>query len=322
MNSIFARNVPKAYSETLIKMRMWAEHEESRNGPVLSSPHPVFLEIYNPMQRVLFDPVRNANPFFHVMEWVWMLSGSNDVRWIEQFNKGFRNYADPGTDILHGAYGHRWIAHFGRNQIQIVADMLKADPGTRRAVMGMWDPRHDLANHSDLPCNTSIMFRFTEEDGLCMTVINRSNDLIWGMLGANSVHMTFLHELMSHMTGLSMGSYRVFTNNLHVYRNMPRFDEIWETYAAVDEYGENCQPYVLLRGNETYEDLVSDCLAITSVDVKHDCKTAWAGCVAAPMMAAYLNKDMDDAFVELIEAQDWRLACEQWLERNRKSESV
>lgn len=319
MNSMFARNVPKAYSEAIIKMRMWAEEEDSRNGPVMTSPAPVFLEIYNPMQRVLFDPVRNANPFFHVMEFVWMITGSNDVRWIEQFNKGFRGYADPDTDTMHGAYGHRWLLHFGHNQIQRVADMLIQDASTRRAVISMWDPRVDLSSHNDLPCNTSLMFRFTEEDGLCMTVINRSNDLIWGMLGANAVHMTYLHELMCHMTGLAMGAYRVFTNNLHVYKNMPNYENIWKTYASDDRYArDGCDPYPLLRAGETYAGLVEDCLNIVAGDSYAQCKTHWGGDVAAPMCAAYLNKDMDDHFVELIQATDWRIACLEWLERNRK----
>lgn len=315
MNTIWATNIPQAYTEAIIKLRTWGEEEESRNGPVITSQDPVLLSITNPRERVLFDKTRNCNPFFHVMETVWMFSGSNDVRWIEQFNKGFREFADRNTNILHGAYGHRWIKHFGCNQIQAVGDLLKSEPTTRRAVISMWDPRNDLSNHSDLPCNTSIMFRKVQGD-LDMTVVNRSNDLIWGMLGANAVHMTYLHELISHISGIPMGLYKVFTNNLHIYKNMPNFEPIWETRVPDDPYlNATMETYPLLVGHETYTQLVGDCARLIANE-DADWETFWGANVVAPMYDAYMarleGRDGRDE-VSDIAATDWRLACENYI---------
>lgn len=312
MNVIYGRNIPQAYTEAIIKMHIWGEEETSRNGPVITSPEPVLLHITNPMERVLFDKNRNANPFFHVMEFVWMMAGSNDVKWIEQFNRKFRDYADPGTSTIHGAYGYRWINHFGRNQIQRVADILKDDSTSRRAVMGMWDPRVDLDSHADIPCNTSIMFRVIS-GALDMTVINRSNDLIWGMLGANAVHMTYLHELIAFMAGLKMGFYKVFTNNLHIYREMQNFEVIWGSWAPDDPYGkEGIVPYKLLWPGETYEMLVSDCLALVADEHVREIQTNWGKAVAWPMKMAYQQR-LEGApgmfHIGMINALDWRLAC-------------
>jgi thymidylate synthase len=314
MNVIYANNIPQAYAEAIIKLRTWGEEEESRNGPVIISQDPVLLQINNPRERVLFDKVRNANPFFHVMEVVWMLAGENDVKWIKQFNRRFRSYADPGTDSIHGAYGHRWITHFGKNQIQMVGDMLRNDRTTRRAVIGMWDPRVDLSSHPDLPCNTSIMFRVVA-DQLNMTVINRSNDLIWGMLGANAVHMTYLHELVSFISGIPMGLYRVFTNNLHIYTEMPNFMKIWATTVPDDPYKDthDCKPYALLWPGEQYEDLVADCVNLISENYRPgDLRTNWVKAVAWPMKMAYQNRlsgGDGHYYVSQINAIDWRLAC-------------
>lgn len=326
MNVIYANNVPQAYTEAIIKLRIWGEEEESRNGPVITSQDPVLLQIQRPTERVLFDKVRNANPFFHVMEFVWMMSGSNNVKWIEQFNKKFRDYADVGTDVIHGAYGHRWLHHFDRNQIQVVGDTLRNDPTSRRCVMGMWDPRVDLSPHNDLPCNTQIMFRAISQGSksrhaLDMTVINRSNDLIWGMLGANAVHMTYLHELVAWIAGMSVGLYSVFTNNLHIYKNMPNFDDIWATRVPEDDYRRlDIKPYPLLSRNETYADLVNDCINLIDVDIENEPaftpQTFWVRNVAWPMRKAYYERLLGNSgkeWISDIQATDWRLSCENYV---------
>lgn len=323
MNIIYAQNIPQAYTEAIIKLRTWGEEEESRNGPVITSQDPVLLSITNPKERVLFDKTRNANPFFHVMEIVWMLAGENDVRWIEQFNRGFRGFADTGTDTLHGAYGHRWLKHFGKNQIQAVADMLRTDPTTRRAVIAMWDPRVDLSSHNDLPCNTQIMFRVVQ-GVLDMTVINRSNDLIWGMLGANAVHMTYLHELVSFISGIPMGLYKVFTNNLHIYKNMPNFEAIWDTRVPEDAYRGSlaAKTYDLLWPGEKYEWLVEDCLNLIAERRPGGLLCNWSKAVAWPMKMAYQNRlsGGDGAYyIAQINAEDWRLACHNYVAIRREN---
>jgi hypothetical protein len=60
--------------------------EPSRNGPVRVSPYPVVTTYANPAERVLFSPMRDANPFFHLFEALWMLAGRNDLPWLVQFN--------------------------------------------------------------------------------------------------------------------------------------------------------------------------------------------------------------------------------------------
>ena len=145
-----------------------------------------------------------------------MLSGSNNVDFPASFAKQIREYSDDGT-TLNGAYGFRWRYYWDYDQLEQIIYMLKNDSTTRRAVLSMWDPQHDLEYDSvDTPCNTHIYFR-TVGGRLDMTVCNRSNDLVWGMLGANIVHMSILQEYIANATGLPVGTYHQFTNNLHVY---------------------------------------------------------------------------------------------------------
>jgi hypothetical protein len=319
--SITGTNAPEAYTEALNAMRIHGTAEESRNGPVLTIQAPVYLTIEWPDQRVIADPLRNANPFFHVMEAIWMFAGSNDVRWLEQFNKRYRNYADRNSDIIHGAYGHRWRKHFGRDQIQRVAELLERDPTTRRAVLGMWDPTGDLDDHPDLPCNTHILFRSTNT-GLDMTVVNRSNDLIWGMLGANVVHMTMLQELICAASGSGLGSYHVITTNLHMYPDLlDNYDKILATadppYDVYDD--ERVRPIMMLQENETLHDFLHDCEQFVEKGASAGLKCQWFHAVALPMYFAWQyrksNPPSATRYACVIEAPDWRKACLEWLAR-------
>lgn len=329
MEVISGHNAPELYAEVFWKLRSIVTEEESRNGPVLTSPFPVMLQMYNPKERVLFDPVRRANPFFHLVEFIWMMAGSNDVRFIEQFNSRYREYAEPNTDIIWAAYGHRWRVAFGIDQIPRLVEHLRASPGSRRAVLGMWNPATDLEDHRDLPCNTTIYFRYHKSMGLDMTVLNRSNDLVWGALGANIVHMTMLHEFIAKASGMALGTYRVFTNNLHIYKNMPNFKEIWGTTEKHDMYTQkDLTTYPLLRMGESYTDFLADCIRFVDsfAGASGPFKCRWFYDVAQPMYMAYIERKKGNDYerwLELIAADDWKFAAKQWVEwkneeRNRR----
>lgn len=314
-------NLPQVYPEVMISLMLYGEEQESRNGPVLSFLDPFFLEIFNPTERVIFDPIRDANPFFHLMEFIWMMSGSNKAEWIAQFNKRYMSYAEPDGRV-HGAYGYRWANHFLVDQITTVVSQLKKDRTTRRAVLGMWDPSVDLEPHADLPCNTHIYLR-VESDALHMTVCNRSNDIIWGMLGANVVHMTYLQELIAHGAGLGPGSYMLMSNNAHVYTKLPKVNEILATRGPVDPYTDGkVDPYPLMQPGEEMKDMLMDCYDfVHTTGARY--RTQWMNEVAVPMyLAWYHRKDGGsklEEFINKIQATDWRLACLEWVARRSSS---
>lgn len=195
--------------------------QDSRNGKVRRMYDPVLCAYSEPWNRVLFSPVRDANPFFHLAECYWMLEGCNDVKTLQHYNSRMADFSDNGR-TFHGAYGHRWRHHWKIDQLSRLCTHLRRDPDSRRAVLQMWDPDTDLCSDSkDLPCNLCVIFETTPHPGakLNMTVVNRSNDMVWGMLGANFVHFTFLQEVMAFELGIDPGQYCHFTTNLHVYEH-------------------------------------------------------------------------------------------------------
>ena len=111
MEHIMARNVSDGLFLTKLSLLECGQQENTRNGLVLEFPTPFCVTYSHPTERVLFYPERDANPFFHLMESLWMLAGRNDVEWISKYNKRISQYSDDGK-TFHGAYGHRWRNHF------------------------------------------------------------------------------------------------------------------------------------------------------------------------------------------------------------------
>ena len=322
---IVARNVPHAFEEVCATMPLHTMTEESRNGFTLAVPIPSILTIKDPTQRVLTDPRRNANPFFHLFEAVWMLAGGENAEWPAQFSKNYMQYAEK-NGRMHGAYGHRWRLHFGTDQILDVVEMLRADPQTRRAVINMWDPEADLkADKNDLPCNTHVYFRVL--DGvLDMTVCNRSNDAIWGMLGANAVHFTMLHEIIAAATYMPIGIYRVFTNNLHVYPHLAKnFEEFWAIpmrrviYRPGNGGMEPITTIPTLAPHEQLIELLLDCEDFVE-GVTGNLRNIFMDGTVLPMAqvwSRYKEGNPKRALdrCKYIDSEDWQIACREWLQR-------
>ena len=127
MEVINCRNVNDGFIKALDKIETEHIVLESRAGEVMEFPTPVTTVYKNPTERVLFEEIRDANPFFHFMESVWMLAGRNDLEYVVNYNKRMSEYSDDGV-TLHGAYGYRWIKHFTFDQLDIIVKRLKDNP--------------------------------------------------------------------------------------------------------------------------------------------------------------------------------------------------
>lgn len=322
---IKARNVNDAFVESWWKVRTYSEEQPSRNGPVLVVPEPVMTVYAKPTERVLWDPRRDANHIFHLVEAMWMFAGRNDVESLLPFNSNYKNYAEP-DGIVHGAYGHRWRKHFGPDQIMRVIEELRRDPNSRRAVLAMWDPyASDMDAWRDTPCNTHVYFG-VRNGQLDMTVCCRSNDLLWGCYGANVVHFSFLQELIALELGLAIGVYRQFSNNFHVYTNNEMVKSYLETppMRVFDHYRSQTQrayAYPLLDENETAEEFLLNCEALFDGREPHG---TFLSMIVAPLMMAYTErKEGLEYDISSVPADcDWRMAFEQWVSRRKAKEIV
>jgi hypothetical protein len=305
--------------------------EETREGPAMVAVDPVTICYRNPKQHVLLNPVRDANPFFHLMEAMWMLAGRDDSAFLDNYVKDFgKKYASNG--IVMDAYGQRWRYGLKYDQLDGIVSILRKDPTTRQAVLQMWGAgRDDLRAYSQKPCNLAVSFRVF--DGrLNMTVFNRSNDLIWGCCGANAVHFPILQEYIAGRVGLELGSYWQVTNNLHMY--IHQYEMLCKRAETIgwDFLGEIIEPYEstmpLIDDREYFDDELKE--TMEWLDNMHEgnlevyegntTNRFLSQVVLRMAMAHYLykNKKMQDSFdiIDTVAAEDWRTAGKAWLERH------
>ncbi len=229
MHVIEVRNVHCALPEMMYQLQRKGIRRDSRNGPVLRLPEPCTIKYERPQERVVFWPERAANPFFHLLESLWMLAGRRDVEYPASIVSSMRDFSDGGA-TFHGAYGYRWRVHFNVDQVLKIAEALKVNPDDRRQVLTMWDPMVDLgADSKDLPCNTHAYLSRDQDGRLDLMVCNRSNDAVWGALGANAVHFSVLQEVMAGLISCPIGRYWQVSNNMHLY--LDRHEALMNTLA-------------------------------------------------------------------------------------------
>lgn len=307
---------------------------------------PVATTYKYPRECVLFDPVRDCNPFFHLYEAFWILMGYNDVERVRYYSSQISVYSDDAK-TFHGAYGHRLRRHFVQqhptfvmpiDQLQEVCRLLRNDPDSRRGVLQLYDASTDtgkLGDGKDIPCNT-VAYVKLREDHLNLTVCNRSNDAVWGCYGANAVQFSFLLQYLAGMLGVAVGTYTQVSDSLHVYLDGKEGD-VWNRCAAAPPALSNdYTPHV------TYLQLVQDPHAFNGymhvmmeppggrIDWKRDySREPFLAEVAVPMFKSYqlwkefgrtagyaeLNKAWDVAAQKYGKPEAWLDAGVAWMQR-------
>lgn len=322
MLSIPVRNVQQAFCFGLSALKQFGVERNTRNGKALVCKHPFSTTYEKPTERVLFWPERDANPFFHLFEALWMLQGRRDVWFVAQFAKNLASYSDDGK-TLHGAYGYRWHEHFGVEQLVLIIDRLRRNPEDRRCVLGMWDPAADLGRDGkDVPCNTHAYVQVNHEGKLELTVCNRSNDLVWGAYGANAVHFSVLQEYLATCIGVPVGPYHQVSANTHVYEQHWKLLDLPASREDFDPYRDGLvqpKPLMTLPSYEWHRELRE------LLDRQHWQPTdPFLRGTVEPMYRAWgVFRTTDEARVthardivaQDVEASDWRKACVEWLER-------
>lgn len=255
-------NPTTLYKEMLDKL--YKEGDElSPRGKLIKELRPVSIEYTNPYNRTTFLATRRINPFFQLAESFQIISGINDAKWLSMFNANMINFSDDGK-TYNAFYGER-LRHWGNNspkgvlsekaldQLYDVYKRILEDKDTRQAMAAIGNPTFDnyeylnVEKGKDIACNLYITFK-VRNNKLHMVVFNRSNDLHWGVMGANIVQFSTIQETMcswlrnsgkEEFNNLELGSYHQIADSLHIYMDSYGAD----ISEKVIKYYEN-NPYV------------------------------------------------------------------------------
>jgi thymidylate synthase len=168
---------------------------------------------------------------------IWILNGRDDSAFLNRWNSKLPSFVGEGVKY-DGAYGARLRNRFGVDQIRRVCDALSSNPGSRQAVLQIWDAASDLPlpdglpASPDVPCNVCSLLKI-RGGKLEWSQVLRSNDLFLG-LPYNFIQFTFLQEILAGRLQVGVGNYCHFSDSLHVYeRDIERFRKVELATPAV-----------------------------------------------------------------------------------------
>ena len=176
----------------------------------------------NPRQRWVLSRTPPINPAFALAECIWILTGRNDLAFLQYFNSKYQDYVGC-TDQVYGAYGFRLRHASGLDQLERAFDSLRRNPNSRQVVLQIWNAQSDMPVHNgdpastDIPCNLLSMLK-VRDGALEWTQVLRSNDVFKG-LPYNFIQFTTLQEVMAGWLELNIGKYCQITDSLHCYDN-------------------------------------------------------------------------------------------------------
>lgn len=175
----------------------------------------VMLELTNPRARLSRSETR-GRVFSCLAELCWYLSGTDKLEPIEFYLSHYRENAElDGT--IHGAYGPRFLAFDGVDQIRYVIETLKTRPFSRQAVIQIFDHEDVAQRYRHVPCTCLLQF-FVRSGRLEAITYMRSNDAYLG-LPHDLFAFTMIQEIIARSVGVELGTYTHMVGSMHLYES-------------------------------------------------------------------------------------------------------
>lgn len=131
----------------------------------------------------------------------------------------------PGVDVAY-TYGAQLRGNEGLDQLDNIAELMKGEWYTKRAVAVTWHlPEHLTDQVMSAPCLVDLMF-LVQDDRLLMTAHFRSHDMYRAWL-QNVYGLRFLQAGMAGKIGVGLGKLEVISNSAHLWQDViPDADRI------------------------------------------------------------------------------------------------
>lgn len=203
------RDLRRDYHHIVRAVRLSGEAVPSRDGDTREILDATII-IEDPTDCLPVGIGRKLNPRIAALEALQLIAGVSTPDLLVRASPTFKRFQDG--EVYHGAYGPRLAP-----QLPAVVRRLQADPGTRQAVMSIWDPLHDLHvdSRKDYPC--TLILQFLIRNGkLQLHTKMRSND-VWLGLTYDAFQFSQMQLTVARVLGLDAGPYFHHTTSLHIY---------------------------------------------------------------------------------------------------------
>lgn len=215
---------------------------------------------------------RKDNLLAKIVETIWIMSGNKCVAPLLPYIPRALDYCDNETTMIwRGSYGPRVMKYMEK-----LVTLLKREPDGRRATINIYDSDLDLNVVSkDIPCNIALVFNTGEGNSLDVSVMIRSNDLIWGLSGINMFEWAGLLSYICGRLKRPTGNVAVFSVDLHVYPDVlgkKRVEKFRGSKTYYDDLPINPFAYFYGAGAEMghsdllQDDGLSECMRLLILD--------------------------------------------------------
>jgi thymidylate synthase len=167
----------------------------------------VTVSVSDMLNNVIVPDGRKMGYKFMVAEWLWMMSGRDDVYSISTFNQNIVEFSDDMISF-YGAYGPRIVS-----QIAGVLSKLENDLNSRQAVIVIFPPNPKKSK--DVPCTLSLQV-FVRGDSLHGIVNMRSSD-VWLGLPYDFFNFSMICNVIAYAMDIHAGSLTFNLGSSHLY---------------------------------------------------------------------------------------------------------
>lgn len=181
----------------------------------------VTIEMTNPLDNIISTEWRKFSTKYAEREFNWYMSGNPSVEELQKYAPIWGNMHN-GNFIVQSNYGWQW----GRNkQLEKCISQLIENKYTRQAWISIFDGKEKDNYDFDTPCTLSVGFSVTPNtDNLNMTVLMRSNDLIYGFCNDQYCFSKLL-AYVADRTNMRVGKYIHYAHDLHIYNHQLNLKE-------------------------------------------------------------------------------------------------
>jgi thymidylate synthase len=156
-----------------------------------------------------------------IYELLWFLSGSTNVRWLQERGVTIWDEWADAEGELGPVYGHQWRSWPAPNgstidQITNVIELIKTTPDSRRLIVSAWNVA-EVDKMKLPPCHT--LFQFYVANGrLSCQLYQRSADVFLGV-PFNIASYALLTMMVAQVCGLAPGELVHTFGDAHLYSN-------------------------------------------------------------------------------------------------------
>lgn len=238
------KKLPIIY-HTLMRHVLSRGHSQTNmrtNTSVRTLPYPAHILLDLSAGYLPLAGNRTIYPKVAAAELAWQLQGTKDPDFImKHAPKVWGKFIEDG--VIENAYGHRWMQHFGRDQISDAISLLATDPSSRQAHISTWDSARDGSNkpdycHKNVPCITDLTINIINNK-LNIAVNMRSSDVYVG-LPYDLLAYALLLDAFATSLNCDRGYLSFHLANAHIYGpQLPLADK--ETNQIVKTWEGNVQ---------------------------------------------------------------------------------